>query len=42
MIARERYVPARQHEMHIETVDQQKAGDQEEKSTLISRVVAFM
>jgi hypothetical protein len=42
MIASERYAPARQHEIRIETVDQQKAGDQEEKSTLISKVVAFM
>jgi hypothetical protein len=42
MIASERYAPARQHEMRIETVEQQKAGDPEEKSTLISRVVAFM
>lgn len=42
MIASERHAPARQHEMRIEIVDQQKAGDQEEKSTLISRVVAFI
>jgi hypothetical protein len=42
MIASERYAPARQHEIRIETVDQQKSGDQEEKSTLISKVVAFM
>ena len=42
MIAWEGPTSARQDEIRIELVDQQEAGDKEEKSTFISRVIAFI
>ncbi len=42
MIANEGPASARQNEIRIELVDQQEADDKEDKSTFISRVIAFM
>ena len=42
MIAQEMHDPARQQEIRMETVDQPRADNKDDESTLVSKIVAFM